>query len=1282
MKKLSAIIVFASVCVLVHAQKFDWVSFTPLLGGNANGGSGGISNTIDGQGSIFTVAVFNDPIVVGSDTLYHVGNLNRPDILITKWNPQGEVVGYRHIANWSGNGNPEPNGMMYDAVHDEILLTINSYYFGMQITLLSNGVEPDSLLTLAQGAVLRFKPDLSFVSKMNLPGGGSYVTSSVVKDGYLYATQGYSSTVSKTDTAGNVIWSVTPTISNLDIRDISITNNDTIYLIGYMNSSTVALGGKTVTAPSNGNLNHVAIFKLDTAGNVIQGSYLTQASYYIFPLRLETDAAGNVFVATTYEISQLAIGSFTLSLIPDGRDIFVAKLSPSLVPLWVKEFSSTGDNAANEIVVHPSGKITLLGTYGGSPTIYGFQMAFAQYGSAFLAQMDVATGNVSYVANFGPLSAGSGSASSASIVGNKYYISGSSYGSNLNAPQWTASYGCFNQTRSRQFLVCFNDTAQPLPKTNFTFIREQNSVFFSTNISNGEFVSIDFGDGTSTTTQVNPTHVYSKGFYTAVLTTKFDCFERKDTIKLLFKGIHSVIPKQIANNQLQILFIKGGFPFAITSGLNVLLKKGSTVLNAVNIALHDSGSIQANYLLYNEPLGFYDLIVTGPGGFADTLVNGVEMVPESIKPLSVRVIGSSRRLVNRYTKYQVVVHNPSNVSRFGVPVIIAMNTQNEIGELRNFVVSDSLSSLVRDSAFRHDFIISRDSITGDSVLMGVFVIPVVTPGNSETIEFYVRGTSTGSKPITATLLDPLYDSTQLVQLGLRTSCDFLPCFIQLRLNAANLVPVASCVTSAFSLGCAIGNLVNDVAGTRNSQGSTVGYAADVFNLVSDVTGILACGGGGAVKKIAEKVADELFRTVLDATFTAIAVGLSSISPDVQPGVGPTGSCFAPTSLLPPLPPLPPVSDILDVLDVASIDPNDKIGVHGFSTENYFDGVSALSYVIRFENLNTATAPAQTVVIHDTLDANFYDFSTLRFTGFGFADSIYHVLNATETFAKEIDLRPGKNTILRVEAVFDTASHVITWRFNSYHPQTRELVSNISDGFLNPNVTSPEGEGYVSFSIMPKANRPHLQQVNNYASIVFDENAPIITNIWQNTVDKLKPVSSVSVLPQVLNDTVFTINWSGTDAHAGIHGYDVYVIVNDTATYKILSGVYVTSATFRGKFGYTYKFYSIATDHAGNREDAPSNPDAVVTLQQSPISIPIVSEAVFNIYPNPVQNQLTLQTNIYDQIFVELIDLHGRTALRDQVWNKKNIDVSTLSNGVYQVKFTSSQGVIVKRFLKE
>jgi len=309
------------VSIQSFAQRFDWVSFTPLTTGNANGGSGGLSVTTDNEGNIYNVAVFNDPIVVGDDTLYHVGNLNRPDILITKWNSDGEPLAYRHIANWSGNGNPDPQGLMFDEVNGEILLTISSYYYGMQITLLSNGIEEDSLMSLAHGAVLRFNTDLSFVSQKNLPGGNSYGTAAVVKDGFLYAAHGYNSTISKTNANGDVIWSVIPTGTMYAIFDLAVSDDGFVYVIGHyhsnqFNGDAVTIGGISVmppspgnNSPSPGNNSQVIIFKLDTNGNVLQGYYLAEAQYSLPPIRITTDSEGNLFAAIPYAIVSVCCNS-------------------------------------------------------------------------------------------------------------------------------------------------------------------------------------------------------------------------------------------------------------------------------------------------------------------------------------------------------------------------------------------------------------------------------------------------------------------------------------------------------------------------------------------------------------------------------------------------------------------------------------------------------------------------------------------------------------------------------------------------------------------------------------------------------------------------------------------------------------------------------------------------------------------------------------------------------------------------------------------------------------
>src|SRR5690606_26171151 len=95
-------------------------------------------------------------------------------------------------------------------------------------------------------------------------------------------------------------------------------------------------------------------------------------------------------------------------------------------------------------------------------------------------------------------------------------------------------------------------------------------------------------------------------------------------------------------------------------------------------------------------------------------------------------------------------------------------------------------------------------------------------------------------------------------------------------------------------------------------------------------------------------------------------------------------------------------------------------------------------------------------------------------------------------------------LVRFNASVDTAQGIITWQFTSIDPLTGDLP--VFEGFLPPNVSKPDGEGGVSFSIRPWSFLPDASKFENRASIYFDQNEPIATNTWVNTLDILPPSS--------------------------------------------------------------------------------------------------------------------------------------------------------------------------------
>jgi hypothetical protein len=108
----------------------------------------------------------------------------------------------------------------------------------------------------------------------------------------------------------------------------------------------------------------------------------------------------------------------------------------------------------------------------------------------------------------------------------------------------------------------------------------------------------------------------------------------------------------------------------------------------------------------------------------------------------------------------------------------------------------------------------------------------------------------------------------------------------------------------------------------------------------------------------------------------------------------------------------------------------------------------------------------------------------------------------------VDLRPDQNLIVTIIAGLDKTTGVLTWRFTSIDRDTGQFTEDPEAGFLPPNVTSPEGEGSVVFTVEPKPALASGTEIRNQAHIVFDTNAPIDTPEWLNTIDASAPSSQV------------------------------------------------------------------------------------------------------------------------------------------------------------------------------
>ena len=312
---------------------------------------------------------------------------------------------------------------------------------------------------------------------------------------------------------------------------------------------------------------------------------------------------------------------------------------------------------------------------------------------------------------------------------------------------------------------------------------------------------------------------------------------------------------------------------------------------------------------------------------------------------------------------------------------------------------------------------------------------------------------------------------------------------------------------------------------------------------------------------------------------------------------------------PPRPPVPPGNNggSGGSRVTGSYDPNDKYTT-GAGTRNFIRADETIYYTISYENMPTASAPAQVVVVTDTLSP-LLDIGTLALGPLSFNNTDVSVPGGIKTFSGSASVATDTNPV-RITAALDLASRSMRWEMASYDPSTGDLPEDPFAGFLPPNTSNHIGEGQVTFTIKPVPGLPTGTVISNRARIVFDVNAPIDTPWAVNTIDATAPASSVAPLPASSGYRTFTVSWSGSDVGSGVASYDIYVSTDGGAYILWQNAATNTSALFTGAYGHTYAFYSIARDFVNNQEATPAAPDTTTAIALLPPSAINASDGAY------------------------------------------------------------------------
>jgi subtilase family serine protease len=279
-----------------------------------------------------------------------------------------------------------------------------------------------------------------------------------------------------------------------------------------------------------------------------------------------------------------------------------------------------------------------------------------------------------------------------------------------------------------------------------------------------------------------------------------------------------------------------------------------------------------------------------------------------------------------------------------------------------------------------------------------------------------------------------------------------------------------------------------------------------------------------------------------------------------------------------------------------VDPNEKSSPIGFSSTRSLS-VTPIHYRVDFENVTTAQAAAARVEITDDLDSSL-DWRTFRLQEIAFGEIRIPVPANRAFFQDRIQLPESMGSLLAdITAGIDIRTGRIRVSLQAIDPNTGEPPTSANLGLLPPEDGTKRGQGYFTYTVRPRASTPTGTVIRNKASIVFDTEEPIVTNEVFNTIDAGAPSSQVLELPPRVSTPTFAVSWSGQDDAngSGVAGYDIYVSINGGAFSPWLLNRTETTAEFEGQEGNVYAFYSVARDHVGNIESAPTGADTTVAV---------------------------------------------------------------------------------------
>lgn len=809
-------------------------------------------------------------------------------------------------------------------------------------------------------------------------------------------------------------------------------------------------------------------------------------------------------------------------------------------------------------------------------------------------------------------------------------------------------------------------TVRDLPIPDFELYHSMLEVSATNRSKNAVSYKWDFGDDQGTSLLSNPKYEYKKpGEYNVTLFAQNETTKSSVSKSISIAGIDKVEPSESGNSGFVAMEVYGG-GLTIDNTEVILRKEGQADIVSEKVEQTGKGIIRGWMDLSGAALGKWDVVVKKgnseqklPEAF--TLVKGED--PEPWVSLS----GRDKILFNRWQTYTISYGNKSNVAALGMPLNILMSDMPGLEvEFIDFKVEpnswmkENTPQIVEVMDTLYEVVDDYYGPGQDARFYALY-IPNVQPGFSQDLHIRIKSPESMDLEVWTSGLFFLREASTE-----KSASDWTTGILDDKARLRACV-AASAMDAATASGMDLLGMVLPVD-CLYDFGTLIWNPWDYIKPEHERSPVVNSFGYGLASAIVSCAADL-------TPLKAAKIGLKSVSilNNVYKGYVENQDCKRAFD--------PEYRAKMGIKAVSSFDPNEMVGPAGFGEDGWIQESSTMPYTILFENKSSATAPAHDVFVIDTLDVDSFDFKEFGFSSIGWGDTIIPVngLNIKD-FTKDVDLRPGKNLIVRVAGKLDTLKGIVDWSFLSLNPTTMDLEEDPMIGFLPPNGENHEGEGFVSFTTgVKKLNGKQI--FKNKATIVFDANAPIYTNEYVNTFDKDMPQSRIRPIAYAADSV--EVCWEGSDASSGIQYYTVYVKKND-GEYEIWQDkTSATCAWLNAERDSIYKIYCVATDNAGITELSGS--ETAVEYIHVGITNGRLADAIALI-PNPAREQVCIRMDrpfVQGQHRLELYDLSGRLYrtmyLRsEELQSGLVIPLDDMQAGQYLLRISGGNTSAVKR----